>query len=218
MTEPSRPWDRQPEETPRAFDAFRAYALLGPSRSLAKVGQEWGGKRTQLERWSSRWAWVARARAWDDEQARVEDRAWRERARTHARRHADAAASVLARLVDALDRVDWSGSSPLDLVRALDLASKVECRALGAPAQAQPVTLSGPDGQPLAVTFGAMTDEQRAERLDVLIREAEKRRDIAQEDARRSVEARTGDGVADYRAEAFGDNVAVARDRRTGAP
>lgn len=218
MTEPSRPWDRQPEETPRAHAALRAYLLLGPSRSLAKMGQEWGGKRTQLERWSSRWSWVARARAWDEEQARVEDRAWRERARTHARRHADAAADVLDRLTSALDAVDWSGSTPLDLVKALDLAAKVESRALGAPAQAQPVTISGPDGRALAVTFESMTDEQRADRLDALIREAQKRRDIAAEDARRSAEARTADDVADYRSEALGANVAVARDRGAEAP
>ncbi|MFF3063015.1 hypothetical protein ACFVQ3_00520 [Oerskovia sp. NPDC057915] len=190
MNDASQPWDRRTGETSPAFAAFRAYLLLGPSRSLAKVGQESGGTRSQLERWSSRWSWVVRTRRWDEEQARIEDTAWRERARTHGRRQADAAAQVLDRLVGAFDQIDWTELAPLDAVRALDLAAKVESRAFGVPDPARALHISAPDGGPVAVAFTDLTDEQRAERMDALVREVQRRREIHAEDAARSVEDR----------------------------
>lgn len=48
--------------------AFNEYCLLGPGRSLAKLAEK-GGKSTvyvrQLERWSSAYGWVTRAREYD---------------------------------------------------------------------------------------------------------------------------------------------------------
>ena len=62
------PWQRQKRESARAFEAFQAYRDMGPSRSLAKVGEELGKSDTLIERWSSKYRWVERARAWDEEQ------------------------------------------------------------------------------------------------------------------------------------------------------
>src|SRR6266566_2108084 len=56
------PWERQPGETPRSFEAFRAYLDLGPKRSLAAVRRTGAGR---TEAWSARHGWVRRAAAWD---------------------------------------------------------------------------------------------------------------------------------------------------------
>lgn len=56
-------WERQPEETARAYEAFVVYRDLGPARSLAKVGQALGKSTGLMERWSRTHEWVARVEA-----------------------------------------------------------------------------------------------------------------------------------------------------------
>jgi hypothetical protein len=81
MGEAARPWERQDGEPEAAYFRFLCYRNLGPGRSLAKAAElytrQCGGrgaakkgtrKATSPGRWhveSSRWDWVARARAWD---------------------------------------------------------------------------------------------------------------------------------------------------------
>lgn len=62
-----KPWDRQPGETLKAFQAFGEYLLLGPKRSIGKLAAKEGRRRT-LEGWSSRNRWQDRVAAWDTEQ------------------------------------------------------------------------------------------------------------------------------------------------------
>ncbi len=60
------------EETGKAQAALADYLALGPSRSLAKLCQKLGkseGYIGQLERWSSQYGWVARAKQHDAEVA-----------------------------------------------------------------------------------------------------------------------------------------------------
>lgn len=73
--EPIAPWDRQPEETTKAFAAFALYRDRDPQdRSTAKVGRALGKSKTLMDRWSSQHHWVARVRAWDTEQDRLTQR------------------------------------------------------------------------------------------------------------------------------------------------
>lgn len=69
------PGQRQPKETAVAFEAFRAYLEMGPSRSVAKVGQALGKSKTLIDRWSSRWDWVERVRAVESSDATAIDSA-----------------------------------------------------------------------------------------------------------------------------------------------
>lgn len=64
-----RQYDRLPNETTKAYNAFSVYRDLGPDRSLAKAAEIFYGARknlAQLGLWSRRYDWVARARAYDD--------------------------------------------------------------------------------------------------------------------------------------------------------
>jgi len=66
-------FDRQPGEREEAFTAFRAYLDLGPKRSLAAVGRQLGKSKALMERWSSRWNWVARVEAYTNHLFRQAD-------------------------------------------------------------------------------------------------------------------------------------------------
>ena len=65
-----KPWHRQPEESPKAFAAFQVYLTLGPDRSIDIAYNKATGKRATAAgghyiKWSSRFGWVARAKAFD---------------------------------------------------------------------------------------------------------------------------------------------------------
>ncbi len=67
-------WHRQPEETRRAAEAFRVYRDMGDERSLEKVGIALGKSTALIERWSARYGWVNRIKAYEDylDQIRLE--------------------------------------------------------------------------------------------------------------------------------------------------
>jgi hypothetical protein len=78
--------DRMPRESEEAHAAFLAYRDMGSIRSLGRVGQELGKSCTILGRWSAKFDWVARCRAWDnhlqaerDKVAAAEARKWERR-------------------------------------------------------------------------------------------------------------------------------------------
>jgi hypothetical protein len=54
------PFEQQPDETAKAFEAFRVYLNLGPARSLAEVARNLGKSEGLIERWSRRHHWGER--------------------------------------------------------------------------------------------------------------------------------------------------------------
>lgn len=56
----SLPFEQQPKETAKAFEAFTVYLELGPARSLAAVGKKLGKSEGLIERWSRRHHWGER--------------------------------------------------------------------------------------------------------------------------------------------------------------
>lgn len=68
------PFDRQPEESDKAFEAFVAYREMGASRTIAVVTKNLGKKVGVCDRWSRELGWGYRASEWD----RAEDRHHRE--------------------------------------------------------------------------------------------------------------------------------------------
>lgn len=70
-TNKPKPWEMQPGETAKAFEAFCVYRDMGASRSIAKVGQTLGKNTVTLEQWSIKNGWVDRATAWDGELDRI---------------------------------------------------------------------------------------------------------------------------------------------------
>lgn len=60
------------KESAKAYQASLEYCEMGRERSLAKLAQKWGKSESyvgQLERWSSQYGWVERAKQYDTEQS-----------------------------------------------------------------------------------------------------------------------------------------------------
>ena len=60
-----RPWDRQPDESMQAFEAFAIYRDMAYERSLAAAAWKLRKTKKLLERWSAAHGWVKRVAAWD---------------------------------------------------------------------------------------------------------------------------------------------------------
>lgn len=58
-------FDRQLNESARAYEAFRIYIEMGADRSAEAVCQKLRKSRALMLRWSARWRWVERANSYD---------------------------------------------------------------------------------------------------------------------------------------------------------
>lgn len=58
-------WHRREDESPRAYEYFQRYLLMGEERDLLVLAAELGLKETTLYQYNLRWQWNVRARAYD---------------------------------------------------------------------------------------------------------------------------------------------------------
>lgn len=65
-------WERKKGESSEAYAAFKLYYQMGDKRSCSKVAQSLLKSRVLITGWCSKWDWVERARAYDNELARQE--------------------------------------------------------------------------------------------------------------------------------------------------
>jgi hypothetical protein len=70
-----RVFEQQAKESAKAFAAFSLYLSLGSERSLGAVAQKVTKSSRLLKRWSSRWSWCERVRAYDENLAAIEQQA-----------------------------------------------------------------------------------------------------------------------------------------------
>jgi hypothetical protein len=72
IPDPSRvPWDRQPDETDKAWAAFVIYRDLGSIRTVARTTKELGKRNPQhVEDWSRKYGWRFRVEEYDRDQDR----------------------------------------------------------------------------------------------------------------------------------------------------
>lgn len=81
---------RLPNETQKAYAAFRAYINLGDDRSLTKLGRKLGKTAAHLGEWSTKYNWLARVALHHSEQAQLQleadEKAALERARLREQR------------------------------------------------------------------------------------------------------------------------------------
>lgn len=125
-----KPWERQPDETPKPFEAFCVYRDMGTERSLSRVAEKLQKSDTLMGRWSSKYRWVERATAWDDERERVDrDIAQKEQAKAikeMRKRHADIATSLLVKAAQALLKLPAEDIKPADIKGFVEAGAKLE--------------------------------------------------------------------------------------------
>lgn len=98
-----RPWDRQPGETSKAYEAFVTYRDLGGKRTLREVGEILGKSEQVLSVWSTKNHWVSRSSAWDSMPSRKTEEAYAEMAADIAAQHRALSDKLMARLSRNLD-------------------------------------------------------------------------------------------------------------------
>ena len=119
MAEP-KPWERQPNETVKAFEAFCTYRDLGKTRSQEKAAQELSKSRQLISKWSSANDWVNRINAWEEEQDRLIRIELMKDIGAMRKKHADLANAILIKAAQALHKM------PIDEIKASDISRMVE--------------------------------------------------------------------------------------------
>lgn len=80
-------WERQPDETDKAYDAFVEFvAQPASNRTVAEIGKKLG-KAATVNNWARKWSWRGRALAWDDHQHKVAREAKLDGIRDMQKRH-----------------------------------------------------------------------------------------------------------------------------------
>jgi hypothetical protein len=126
------PWERQPTDTDRSFEAFEIYRLMGGSRSLTKTSEKLGKNTTTIEQWSRRHSWVTRCAAWDRHEARVTNErillgtaSMRERQTVLAMQLASRAQQRILRMTET----EINTMRPSDIVALMRAAAEIERKA-----------------------------------------------------------------------------------------
>ena len=120
-----KPWERQENETPKQFEAFKIYRDM-ENRTIAKVGKQLGKSAALMERWSSQNSWVDRTAAWEDEQDRILRQEQIKDIKRMRERHAKIAFDGLERAAEALMYIPLEEIKMSDVSKLIDTCSKLE--------------------------------------------------------------------------------------------
>lgn len=156
-------FEQLPNESAKAYRAFKIYCEFGPSRNQEGVAKKLSVSRQFLARWSAKFKWVERAKSWDgyiaqkdmeahDKAMAAESKLWADRQRKLRRDDwqlgeelKDAARAILKK-----QKAKPAGS-PADAARISELASKLQRLATGSPTENTRQEISGPEGKPVEV-------------------------------------------------------------------
>lgn len=173
------PFEQQPKESTKAFTAFSIYLSMGDGRSMRVVAKRLARSDQLIRRWSSRWDWTERVRAYAAHLAAVERQACKALARANAaqwlkreqevREHDwsthEKAVAAAERCMNAVMERDNAHVTLSDIARLLEVASKLGRLACGLPTDHAVVT--GHDGGPIRFELVAALDKVYGPAVDV---------------------------------------------------
>lgn len=120
------PWEQQPGESAKAFEAFAIYRDMGVERSVRKVTQRLNKSLTLIGKWSSRYNWPERARAYDRDLDRQAHAQAVRNVRSMTNRHIRIAMQLQAKALQALEQLDVTTLSPKMQLAFLAKATEIE--------------------------------------------------------------------------------------------
>lgn len=144
-------WERQFGESIKAFQAFATYRDLGDGRSLRLVSQQVGKSKALMDRWSSRWRWVERVKAWEHHRDAEGRKAELKAIKDMRARHAQEAVALQTKALERLKVLDASALTPNDVLRFFVEAAKLERVARGQPETITQQEVTGKNGGPVEV-------------------------------------------------------------------
>jgi hypothetical protein len=157
-----QPWERQPGETTKAFQAFQIYRDLGiedpNSRTLLEAARRVGKHRNVLNKWKRMYNWEERCRHFDVEQDRLRLAEKRRRIDRANREHLNLAQVMLGKVAKRLEVLKAETElTPRDLNTMIEVATKIQRLALGMSTNNIQSEVSAPGGEPLQGTVIPVT-------------------------------------------------------------
>ena len=122
----AKPWERQHNESSPAFEAFSIYRDMGGERSLRAVSQKLDKSYTIIGRWSARWEWVERIRAYENELTRQAREQAVKEVKEMRKRQTQTAVIMQQKAVAALRSVDPDKLDYNTIVRFITEGAKLE--------------------------------------------------------------------------------------------
>ena len=148
-----RPWERQPGETTKAFQAFQVYRDLGleepNSRTVLEAARRLGKHRNVLNKWKRLNNWDERCRLFDVEQDRLRVAERRRQIDRTNQEHIRLAQAMLVKVAQRLQSMKADELTPRDLNTMVEVATKLQRLALGMSTTNIQNEVSGPGGEPL---------------------------------------------------------------------
>lgn len=105
------PWDRQPGETSKAYEAFSIYRDMGANRTVRGTAEALTKSEQLIKGWSGKNNWVARAAAFDSIPGKAVAEAYQDMAARIAAQHERLATKLADRLERNLDMLP-EGADP----------------------------------------------------------------------------------------------------------
>lgn len=130
----THPWERQPGESPQAFEAFKIYRDLPQgTRSLARVSSELAKSIPLIKRWSSEHNWLDRVDEWDSHQDRIALESQLRTVKEMNERHVKMSMSIQTKALRRLEALDPDELTPAQLLNYVLEATRLERLARGEP-------------------------------------------------------------------------------------
>lgn len=142
-----QPWERQPGETEKQFEAFAIYRDLGSERSVNEVCKRLSKSRTLISKWSSQNQWVTRACAYDNDLQNQEHRKARKQAADTKTRHVKIAMSLEKKALEALNLLEPGQMTARDIRETLKLAIEIQQKFIIDPIAQGPEKDNGIDAE-----------------------------------------------------------------------
>ena len=127
-------WDKREDESSKAYEWFCRYRDMGPGRSHDKLHQKYSesiSKKSQTLRWSSKYAWVERAEAYDAYLDAIKRESNEDRVRKTAEEHIDVADKIMELALSKLALLKGTEVKPHEVKGLIELSVKMKRDALG---------------------------------------------------------------------------------------
>ena len=121
-----KPWERQKGESSQAFEAFSLYLKMGEKRSLRSLAQRLGKSSALMNRWSSRWNWQERLRAYENDLRRQEIEADRKDRKAMRERQIKTAMLMQKKADEALDKIKPEELTPRAILEYIKAGAELE--------------------------------------------------------------------------------------------
>ena len=126
VTDTIYPWERQPKETEKAYEAFLIYKNLGPGRTFIEVSRKLHKSFTLIRRWKDAWNWKERVELYDRENDRKAQLEAQAAQKEMIRRHIDLGMALQKKATEALDNLNPKKMGAVSIKELVRLGTELE--------------------------------------------------------------------------------------------